>query len=162
MDIVSALRGEHGPLRHMLDVLRLAAPRFSPAEMRVAALLTSEAVESHARIEDELLFNALIDSGRIPAGPVEAMRAEHSRIESLFGQLLAPEETPGRPPTERTVAVLVETIRHHFAHEEQVLFRMAGDLLPAELLDSLGRLWAERRSVVLTPQLAAYVREREA
>lgn len=136
----------------MLEVLRLAAPRFSPAELRVAALLTAEAIESHAGLEDELLFRAMVDSGRIPAGPVETMRAEHSRIESLLGQLLAPEETPDRPPTDRIVTLLVETVRHHFAHEEQVLFPMAGELLPADTLATLACQWAERRGVGLPAQ----------
>ncbi|MEZ5314205.1 MAG: hemerythrin domain-containing protein [Thermoanaerobaculia bacterium] len=162
MDILAALRGEHGPLRHMLEVLRLAAPRFTPAELRVAALLTAEAIESHAGLEDELLFRALVDSGRLPPGPVETMRAEHSRIESLLGQLLAPEDTPGRPASDRTLALLVETVHHHFAHEEQVLFRMADEFLPAEILESLADRWAERRSVTLPPRLAASGRGREA
>ena len=149
MNILHALLGEHGPLRHQLEALKLAAPRLGDAELRAAVLVTAEAVESHARIEDELLFDALAASGQMPAGPVEAMRAEHAQIVTLLGQLLAPADTPGRPDPQRTVLRLVETVRHHFAHEENVLFPLAGRSLDAARLAALGAEWAARRGVGL-------------
>lgn len=147
MNILHALLGEHGPLRHQLDALRLAAPRLPDNELRAATLGLAQAIESHAHLEDELLFVALAASGRMPAGPVEVMRAEHEEIETLLGQILAPADTPGRPDPQRTVARLVETVRHHFDHEEQVLFRLAVKVLDAERLTGLAQTWAERRGV---------------
>lgn len=155
MNLLHALLGEHGPLRHQLDALRLAAPRLADGELRAAVLVTAEAVESHARLEDELLFDALAASGAMPPGPVEAMRAEHEAIVALLGQLLAPADTPGRPDPQRTVLRLVETVRHHFAHEEHVLFPLAAQHLGAARLEALGAEWAERRAVEIGP-LAAH------
>jgi hemerythrin-like domain-containing protein len=149
MNIVAALLGEHGPLRHQLEVLRLSAPRLSGDTLRSAALSLAEAIESHAALEDELLFAPLEASGQMPAGPVAGMRAEHQQIENLLGELLAPDDTPGRGDPQRTVLRLVETVRHHFAHEENVLFVLAMRALDPQQLDSLGGRWAERRGVTV-------------
>lgn len=142
MNIVHALLGEHGPLRHQLDVLRLNAPQLDGGQLRAATLGFAEALESHAHLEDELLFEPLATSNRMPPGPVEVMRAEHQQIEDLLDRLLAATEDP-----QRTLARLVETVRHHFDHEEQVLFPMAVNLLAEERLAELAAVWADRRQV---------------
>lgn len=151
MNLLAALLGEHGPLRHQLRTLGLVAPRMNDAELRAAALTLAEAIGSHAALEDELLFVPLAASGAMPAGPVEAMRAEHDQIESLLGQLLAPADEPGRPDPARTVSRLVTTVGHHFDHEENVLFPLAARALPPARLAELGDAWAERRGVDARP-----------
>jgi hemerythrin-like domain-containing protein len=81
----------------------------------------------------------------MPSGPVEVMRMEHNEIRPA-----RPDPRPGRPPGRPiriTVARLVETVRHHFDHEEQVLFRLAVKVLDAERLRELAQTWAERRGV---------------
>ena len=149
MNLLYALLGEHGVLRRQLDVLRLTSPNFDAVELRAAVFAIAEAIESHAAIEDELLFEPLLASGAVPPGPVEAMRAEHRQIEMLLGQLLAPEGEPGRPEPRRTALRLVETVSHHFAHEENVLFPIAARSLEPERLESLGRHWGALRGVEL-------------
>jgi iron-sulfur cluster repair protein YtfE (RIC family) len=153
MDILFALLGEHGVLKHQMAALRLAAPGFTDEQLRAAALVLAEAVETHAAIEDELLFTALDGCAALPAGPLAAMREEHRRIEELLSRVLAP---PGaRAPSgagapesrERSLLRLLETLLHHFAHEEHVLFPLAGRGLGAESREALGARWAQRRSV---------------
>ncbi len=147
MNIVCALLGEHGSLRHQLEVLRLTAPQHSEEKLGAAVFALAEAIENHASLEDELLFEALVASGEMPAGPVEAMRSEHRTIESLLGQILAPAGQPGRPDPQRTVWRLLETVGHHFGHEEHALFPMAVQILAPARLEELGTQWAERRGV---------------
>jgi hemerythrin-like domain-containing protein len=154
MNILPLLLGEHGPLRHLLRTLELAAPRMGDDELRAATFAIADAVESHAHLEDELLFDPLVASGRMPPGPVDAMRAEHRQIETLLGQILAPAGTEGRPDPQRNVLRLAETVRHHFDHEENVLFPLATGALDAARLDALGALWAERRRVEVRPLTA--------
>ena len=147
MNILHALLGEHGPIRHQLEALRRSAPRLSDPELRAATLGLAEAIESHAHLEDELLFEPLAKSGRMPMGPVMAMRAEHDEIERLLGGILAPEGTPSRPDPQRTAARMIEIVRDHFGHEEHVLFPLAATVLDAERLGDLGAEWAARRGV---------------
>jgi hypothetical protein len=47
------------------------------------------------------------------------------------------------------VARLIELVRHHFDHEENVLFPIAATLLEEQRLAELGATWAERRGVEL-------------
>jgi len=154
MNLLPLLLGEHGPLRHLLRTLELAAPRLGDDELRAATLVVADAIESHAHLEDELLFDPLEESSRLPPGPVEAMRAEHRQIESLLGQLLAPAAEPGRLDPQRTVLRLAETVRHHFDHEENVLFPLAAGALDGLRLEALGATWAGRRKVESKPLAA--------
>jgi hemerythrin-like domain-containing protein len=154
LNILCALLGEHGALLHQLEVLRLTAPKYSEEKLGAATFALAEAIENHAGLEDELLFEALVASGRMPTGPVEAMRSEHRAIESLLGQILAPAGEAGRPDPQRTVLRLVETVRHHFGHEEHALFPMASQILTSAQLEELGSRWAQRRGVEIGALLA--------
>lgn len=151
MSILLLLLGEHGALRHQLDALRLAAPRFSDDQLRAATLAFAEAIESHAAIEEQVLFEPLAAAGGMPRGPIEAMCEEHRQIERLLGQLLAPAAEPGRPDPQRTLARLVETVRHHFDHEECALFPMAARTLEGQALETMAARWCERRGCHLPP-----------
>ena len=148
MNIVAALLGEHGILIHQLQALRLRAPALADTQLEAAAFALAEAIQSHAALEDELLFDPLEASGAMPPGPVAAMRHEHRTIETLLGRLL---DRSGNGPTpespQRTLLRLADTLSHHFAHEEHVLFPLASRALDASALDELGARWSVRRGV---------------
>lgn len=147
MSLLALLLGEHGPLRHGVESLRRAAPGLTGGELAAASLALAEAIESHAHLEDEMLFEPLAASGRMPPGPIEVMRAEHEEIERLLGELRSSE--PGRSDPQRTVLRLAQTVHDHFDHEEQVLFPLATQVLSASQLAAQGATWAERRGVGL-------------
>lgn len=147
MNIVAALLGEHGSLLHLLDTTRLAAPRFDAAQWRTAGLLLAEAIESHAHLEDDLLFSPLEASGRMPSGPVGAMRVEHDQIHQLLDQLATASEPDAGM---RALARLADLLRHHFAHEEHALFAIATRVLPEAELQHLGGRWAAHRGVTVS------------
>lgn len=146
MNILDALCGEHGTLRHQLEAYRLVAPRFGREELAAATFLLAEAIENHASLEDELVFETLARSPDMPRGPVEAMRSEHQQIDALLAQLVSPVGNGDESP-QPTVQRLVETVRHHFGHEENALFPLARRLLPAAQLEELGARWARVRGV---------------
>ena len=149
MNLVHALLGEHGTLKHQIGALRLAAPGYTPEQLRAAALALGDAIESHAEIEDELLLDPMARDESVPRGPVDAMRAEHERIAALLDRVVLPEGAPGAGDPRRALDQLAETVLHHFAHEENVLFPIAVGRLDAAALEELGARWAERRRVVL-------------
>lgn len=149
MNLVHALLGEHGTLKHQIEALRLAAPGYTPEQLRAAALALGDAIESHAEIEDELLLDPMAGDESVPRGPVEAMRAEHERIAELLDRVVLPEGAPGSGDPRRALDQLAETVIHHFAHEENVLFPIAAQRLGEAALAALGARWAERRHVAL-------------
>lgn len=146
MNVICALLGEHGVLKSEILWLLKAAPGLDDETLRSAALHLASAVESHAGHEDELLFVALEQCSRMPEGPVGAMRHEHRVIEDLIEQLRE-DGGPSAEPAQRTVQRLLDTLIHHFGHEEHVLFVLATRVLEPAALDTLGRRWAQRRSV---------------
>jgi len=149
MSLLALLLGEHGPLRHGVESLRRAAPDLTAGELAAASLALAAAIESHAHLEDELLFEPLAASGRMPPGPIEVMRAEHEEIERLLCELRDASAEPGRSDPQRTVLRFAQTVHDHFDHEEQVLFPLATQVLDASQLAAQGCTWAERRGVGL-------------
>ncbi len=141
MKITDALLGEHAVIYPLLD--ELARGDFATAgEARGQARVLAAALESHAHLEDELLFEPLEQHLGTGAGPLSVMRLEHDEIEAVLARLRESEE----PVEARTTATrLAALARDHFAKEEQVLFPLAEQTLGEVGLEQLGADWARRR-----------------
>ena len=146
MRITDALLGEHGVFYAQFGALERETPRATTLEqVRAQAALLQAALESHARIENDLLFAALEPSlgGQ---GPLAVMRHEHDQIE---GGLAAVQTAGGLAPAQELLLHVVATARSHFAKEEQILFPMARQALTEAEQARLAEAWAERRQVVV-------------
>lgn len=137
MDIVEELLADHLKLRAAMSELEAGRVTRDSLASFVHELLT------HARLEDELLFESL--EGSLPAdhGPLAVMRAEHEEIEGRLARLEGAD--PGRQDLSSDLHRLVAVAREHFLKEEEVLFGFARRLLDAERLRALGAQLAERR-----------------
>ena len=88
MKITDALLGEHGVFYSQFEYMERALPESDdPDRLNVEVSLLSAslvaALETHARLEDELLFDALeVQVG--PIGPLVMMRQEHQEIEQAL------------------------------------------------------------------------------
>lgn len=144
MLITDALLGEHGVFYLLFQDLEQALPALDAPlalQNRVAAL--AFALESHARLEDELLFTALEPHLGAQGGPLAVMRMEHEQITTLLGSIQSTSELERA----RTLTAQMIAVSHgHFQKEEQVLFPMARQFLSAEELSALGAKWALRRA----------------
>lgn len=148
MKITEALLGEHGVLYAQFDHLEqgvLAAE--TPAQVHAQAALLRAAIESHAGLEDELLFIALEPYLGTQTGPLAVMRMEHDEIERILARVL---DSRGLTEARNLLLRVVQLAREHFAKEEQVLYPMAEQVLNEDTLTQQGRLWAERRHVSLS------------
>lgn len=144
MRITRALLGEHGVFYAQFDHLEQAVPAAETlAQVQSQAALLSAAIESHAQLEDELLFTTL-EPHLGQMGPLAVMRMEHDEIERTLARL---PEVQALAEAQSLVLHAVQVAREHFAKEEQVLCPMAEQVLDANTLAQLGRLWAERRGV---------------
>lgn len=137
MDIVEELLADHLKLRAAMSELEAGRVTRESLASFVRDLLT------HARLEDELLFDSL--EGSLPAdhGPLAVMRAEHEEIEGRLARLEAAD--PDRDDLSADLRRLVAVAREHFLKEEEVLFGFARRLLDADRLRALGAELAERR-----------------
>ncbi|MCC6224174.1 MAG: hemerythrin domain-containing protein [Thermoleophilia bacterium] len=141
MRITDALLGEHAVIYSLLD--KLARGEFATAdEARGQAHALTAALESHAHLEDELLFEPLEGHIGAEAGPLAVMRLEHDEIEAVLARLREIDE----PVEAKTAATrLASLARDHFAKEEHVLFPLAETALGEGELERLGAEWATRR-----------------
>ncbi|MBM3270894.1 MAG: hemerythrin domain-containing protein [Candidatus Sericytochromatia bacterium] len=149
MRIIEALIGEHGALGAMLDHLEQAVPLVGGHwELRAQIGVLRSVMGSQMTIEEEMLFSALEHAiGR--DGPLAALRMEHDKIEGALSWV------PQIENLDEAKQLLVETVRlarQNFQNEEHVLFRLAEEHLHPDLLEELGRQWAERRGVAVFAQ----------
>jgi len=142
--ITDALLGEHGAFYAQFDRLEAELPHAATAaEVREQAALLAAALVTHARLEDDLLFDRMASAGA-DAGLLEAMTDEHERIAAALTRARGTQET------DRARDALLDAVamaREHFAKEERLAFPAAAELLGGAALEALGDAWAERRAV---------------
>jgi iron-sulfur cluster repair protein YtfE (RIC family) len=144
--LTDALLGEHGVFYAFFDRIEaVAAAATNLAQIQGATSVLGAVVQSHAKLEEELLFPAL-ETHMGPAGPLAVMRAEHEGIEDAMRQIQeARELDEGAVLVGRALSI----VRSHFQKEEEVLFSMARQMLDEETQIRLGKAWAEARRVTI-------------
>lgn len=146
MKITDALLGEHGVFYAQFSHLEKVVPELADlALVQAQAALLAAALETHAHLEDELLFSNL-EPHLGQGGPLAVMRIEHQQIEEGLAHL------PGLADAASARQLLLQVVqvaRGHFAKEEQVLYPMAHQALGEVVLRELGALWAAQREVVV-------------
>jgi hemerythrin-like domain-containing protein len=145
MDIVDALVGEHGVLgAECEDLEGLVALASSLAEVRAQTALLASGLQSHAQVEDELLFTALEPSLGASSPVLQGMRMMHEDIDRGLARAVQ-----ARDLAEIRDALLgvLDLTRQHFMGEEQVVFPLARDTLPLAIREHLGSQWADRRGI---------------
>lgn len=142
MLITDALLGEHGVFLLMLGHIEheeSLLDSLPSLQNRIAAF--TFALESHAALEDELLFIALESHLGTQGGPLVVMRMEHDQITDLLGKI---ESAADLDSARSFVKQMIQITRGHFQKEEQILFRMAHQFLDEEQLSDLGEKWTQR------------------
>ncbi len=147
MKLTDALIGEHGAFYTLFDEIEEIATRESAVPMILGTTAVLAAmVDSHATLEEELLFSALEPHLGKDSGPLAVMRAEHGEMQRLLEQI---EDASDVDEAIHWVGEALSAARSHFQKEEQVLFPMARRLLGDEELTRLGSAWAEARRVTI-------------
>jgi hemerythrin-like domain-containing protein len=145
MKITDALLGEHGVFYAQFSHLEQVVPQLADlALVKAQAALLTAALETHAHLEEELLFSAL-EPHLGQGGPLAVMRMEHQQIEEGLARLPGLTELVS---ARQLLLQVVEVARGHFAKEEQVLYPMAHQALDETTLAELGDRWAVQREVI--------------
>ena len=147
MKLTDALLGEHGTFYVLFNQIEEIAAMDGPlAQIRGATTVLGAMVDSHATLEDELLFSALEPHLGTDDGPLAVMRTEHAEMARLLEQI---EDADDAGQIILWIEEALSAARSHFQKEERVLFPMAQHLLGDETLTRLGRAWAEARGVTI-------------
>jgi hemerythrin-like domain-containing protein len=144
MTIAAALLGEHALLYVQFDYLEQALlDRMTLSQVHCQAGMLRASLESHAHLEDELLF-APLEPHLGEVNPLAMMRGEHCGIERALATL------PQIVDLSRARAGLlfvIEVARQHCAREEQAVYSLASQLLGGEESNRLCEQWAMRRGI---------------
>ncbi len=147
MKITDAFLGEHGVFYAQFNHLEQAVPKTETLrQVQDQGALLAAALETHACMEDKLLFVHLEPHLGAQVGPVAMMRLEHNDIERSLAQL---PELKDLAEAQRLLLYAVGVAREHFAKEEQILYPLSEQVLGAGVLTRLGAQWAQKRGVVV-------------
>jgi iron-sulfur cluster repair protein YtfE (RIC family) len=143
--ITDVLLGEHGVFCAQFEHLENAIPECQSLGLVQAqgAMLTA-ALETHACMEDHLLFANLEPYPSLASHPLPVMRQEHEWIKGMLARV---QEVRELDEAKDSLLGAVRVARQHFSKEEQILFPAAEQVLEAERLEELGEMWAQKRQV---------------
>jgi hemerythrin-like domain-containing protein len=142
MNIVQALRGEHGAMYPLLELIETTASCAPLEELRMRITCLKSILISHAELEESVLRPAI---ERYLPSPATSGPTDHDIIRTGLDQVMQAAEDEAR-------SLLLETMaftRKHFRKEETVIFGIAERELSRNLQEQLGAEWATRRGVVI-------------
>ncbi|MEW8070173.1 MAG: hemerythrin domain-containing protein [Candidatus Thiodiazotropha endolucinida] len=87
-------------------------------------------MEHHFKIEEELLFPALLKATTQANGPVNVMLMEHEQMRHLMSQLVSSLDNMTRSLSAGYVDTLLVTMQQHNMKEESILYPMADNTVP--------------------------------
>jgi hemerythrin-like domain-containing protein len=145
MKITQGFLGEHAVFYAQFSHLEKAVPTADNlGEVLAQTALLDAALESHANLEEELLFVHLEPHLGTQGGPLAVMRAEHDEIKGGLSQL---PQLQNLDEAQNLLLHIIAVAREHFAKEERILYQMAEQTLGEEKLTQLGSEWARQRNV---------------
>ncbi|MBS1854223.1 MAG: hemerythrin domain-containing protein [Acidobacteria bacterium] len=151
MKITHALRGEHGAIYPLLDIIQESAPVVGIESIRTQARILRATLMSHADIEDAVLRPAIERYLPEPAPEPDGSRppSDHQRIRAGLEHAM---DAGLVEEARRLLIQTVEAISRHFAKEEGVIFAIAECELPEEVQHDLGARWSALRRMPPAPQ----------
>ncbi len=146
MKITDAFLGEHAVFYAQFAECEDIVDRADLESLRHMAAVIASGLDTHSKLEDELLFGPLSAHVGDDLGIFQLMEQEHTQIANLLGQV-ATARTAGRAG--ELLVEMIAAARAHFEKEEQVAFPRAEQLLGAAELQRLGRAWSNARGVAV-------------
>lgn len=154
MKITDAFLGEHAVFYAQFDECETLLDRGNLEVLKQAAAVIASALESHAQLEDRLLFGPLAARGD-DAGIFQLMEEEHVVIAGFLHAIAAARDANH---ASELLGDMIAAARAHFLKEESVAFPRAEHALGIEQLQRLGVEWAAARGVAMEDQPPVYHR----
>ena len=123
------LTADHRRCDELLTVAESAADGgdWPDAEQKTRAFLT--AMESHLRMEEEVMFPAFEQASGMTQGPTMMMRHEHDQMRALFAQIDDALQRHDEEDFLGNTETLLIMIQQHNMKEEGMLYPMADEQL---------------------------------
>lgn len=99
-----------------------------------------DSMRHHFAMEEEVLFPAIEDSTGMSMGPTQVMRMEHQQMRQLFDAMAKAVENRDKDDYLGQTDTLLVLMQQHNLKEEQILYRMADQVLANDATQVVGRL----------------------
>jgi hemerythrin superfamily protein len=144
MDATDLLRRDHDGVRGLFQAFENAGDR--ERSRRELFEQIREAIDVHARVEEEIFYPAVRAAGDEGADIVEDATEEHDAVNELLETISALD--PSERKFERTLRKLRRKVEHHATEEEAEMFPFAREHLGGARLEELGaRLEARKKEL---------------
>jgi hemerythrin-like domain-containing protein len=101
-----------------------------------------ESMRHHFAMEEDVLFPAFEERTGMSMGPTEVMRMEHQQMRGLFDAMAQAVEKRDQDDYLGQAETLLILMQQHNLKEEQILYRMADQMLAGEAREVIERLRA--------------------
>ena len=148
--LTDSLHRHHRHCDEMFAAAEAAVAAADWGRARVSGAAFGEALETHFRSEEELLFPAFEAETGMTIGPTQKMRLEHAQMRSLVEQLrtaLAEQQADKYAGAAETLLILMQ---QHNIKEENILYPMCDRTLAAQT-DTLGAALCDRLDAECRP-----------
>jgi hemerythrin-like domain-containing protein len=99
-----------------------------------------DSMRQHFKMEEEVLFPAFEERTGMSMGPTQVMRMEHVQMRELFDAMSDAVKQQDRDEFLGQAETLLVMMQQHNMKEEQILYRMADQMLSAEMDDVLQKM----------------------
>ncbi len=153
MDPIDVLMEEHQEILRMLSAAEVCASRVAQGEdvprddvHGFIRFIREFADALHHGKEEDMLFQDMLAHGMSrEVGPLAVMYAEHDEGRRFVATMAAMAEGEGafddadRGTLANAMRGYVSLLRDHIAKEDQILYMMARQMLPASVMEDMGR-----------------------
>ena len=101
-----------------------------------------DSMARHFKMEEEVLFPAFEERTGMSMGPTQVMRMEHGQMRELFQAMADAVQNQDKDEFLGQAETLLVMMQQHNMKEEQILYRMADQMLAGELEDVLQKMRA--------------------
>lgn len=99
-----------------------------------------DSMRQHFKMEEEVLFPAFEQRTGMSMGPTQVMRMEHVQMRELFDAMADAVKQQDRDEFLGQAETLLVMMQQHNMKEEQILYRMADQMLSAEMEEVLQKM----------------------
>jgi hemerythrin-like domain-containing protein len=99
-----------------------------------------DSMRQHFKMEEEVLFPAFEERTGMSMGPTQVMRMEHVQMRELFDAMADAVKQQDRDEFLGQAETLLVMMQQHNMKEEQILYRMADQVLSAEMEEMLQKM----------------------
>jgi hemerythrin-like domain-containing protein len=157
--LLAELRDDHRVVDGLAGSLRrwLRDGAEPDARRQFVEALRGFVADRHERVEEEMLFPALVEHAEVPddRGPLMVLRSEHERVRDLVGRL---EQADEGAEMESVVDELSRLLEEHVDKENSVLLPEAEERLRRSTLGSLDAPLPSDRQAIAREVAEALIR----